>query len=159
MGQFLVTESIDSVISKYDKPVTIYIHNFKTKEGRNFSEITVKEKYFSGWSKGKILKHTDKEYGVNPYDLIVRKPWYYIDSDWAYVPEDSSGWKKINGKWYEFSTYGDLNEHSGWKIYKGKWMYHIPGDYGAYADKWGKINPEWFKFDSNGYCIDRRGCN
>ena len=64
LGQFLVAESIDSVISKYDKPVTIYIHNFKTKEGRNFSGITVKEKYFSGWSKGKILKHTDKEYGV-----------------------------------------------------------------------------------------------
>ena len=67
--------------------------------------------------------------------------------------------KKINGKWYEFSTYGDLIEHSGWKIYNGKWMYHIQGDYGAYADQCGEINSEWFKFDSNGYCIDGRGCN
>lgn len=27
LGQFLVAESIDSVISKYDKPVTVYIYS------------------------------------------------------------------------------------------------------------------------------------
>lgn len=159
IGKFLIGMAIDNVISKYDKPVIIYIHNFNASEGSNYSAITVEEQYFSGWSKGKVLKQIDRDYGVNPYDLIVREPWYYIESDFAYVPEGSSGWKKINGKWYEFAEYGDLIEHSGWREYNDKWMYHIPGDYGAYADEWKEIDSEWFRFDDDGYCVEGRGCN
>jgi len=159
IGAEIIGSFVTSFINKYDVPRECYIHNFKVSEGRNYFGITVKDINFSGWAKGKVLKNIVKEYGVNPYDLIVREPWYYIESDYAYIPEGSSGWKKINGKWYEFAEYGDLIEHSGWKKYNGKWMYHIPGDYGAYAGQWGEIDSEWFKFDSNGYCIEGRGCN
>lgn len=119
---------------------------------------TVEEENFTGWSKGKILKNSNKEYGVNPYDLIVREPWYYIESDFLYIPDYSSGWKKINNKWYEFNEYGDLIEYSGWREYNGKWIYHIPGDFGAYADGLKEIDSEWFRFDDNGYCVEGRGC-
>lgn len=111
---------------------------------------------FTGWVKGYIKTYDEKNPEIS-YD--VASHWYYIDSDYAFVPVNTSNWKKINSKWYEFNEYGELLEHTGWRQYDGKWMYHIPGDYGAYADGWQDISGESFEFDDNGYCIDGRGCN
>lgn len=157
VAKYIFADELKALLSSNDK--SIYIHEFGASEGYGYKGFFVKEEQYSGWAKGSIIKDIVKDYGVNPYDLIVREPWYYVESDFAYVPEGSSGWKKINGKWYEFAEYGDLIEHSGWREYNGKWMYHIPGDYGAYADEWKEIDSEWFRFDDDGYCVEGRGCD
>lgn len=54
LGQFLVAESIDSVISKYDKPVTVYIFIIlKQKKEGIFRELQLKKNIFSDGVKEK----------------------------------------------------------------------------------------------------------
>ncbi|MFM1601581.1 hypothetical protein ABGF26_00360 [Helcococcus ovis] len=68
---------------------------------------------------------------------------------------EKSRWLKINDNWYEFENGGKLIQHSGWRKYNNKWLYHIPGDYGAVANRGLYIDGKWYDFDYNGYWIKK----
>ena len=78
--------------------------------------------------------------------------WILKDSKWWYEHKDgsytSSGWEKIDNKWYMFDS-------EGWMIYDWKkdgnsWYFLGESDDGSMKTSWHLIDKVWYYFDKNG---------
>lgn len=138
-------------------PDGFYIHDLKTP----FNNGSIKKQFLLKENQTKWFHETLEEYITDSYPkekYNFGTYWYYIKND-VFAGADGEKWKIINGKWYEFNEYGMLIENEGWKVVNGKWMYFIPGDFGGYRSTTENIKGEKFTFDSDGYCVEGRGCN
>ena len=109
-------------------------------------------------SKGKIVWYTYDGYRTDFYKLdpstgkIINKHygWVKKSGKWYYVEvagKKTTGVKKIDGKYYLFSSKGVMQK-SGWKK-KGSNWYYLRKDGSAYANKWLKSSGKWYYFGSN----------
>lgn len=115
---------------------------------------------FSGWlkdddgywyyldSNGRMVANELKEIDGN---------WYYFDAEGRMVTET---WQRIGSYWYYFESNGKMVS-SEWKkiMYQGQlqWFY-FQAD-GKMVTGAQTIDNEDFTFDSNGVCIEGRGCS
>ena len=74
---------------------------------------------------------------------------YYFNSS----GDISTGWEKIDGKWYYFQPIGDNTGamQTGWKEINGKWYYFNSS--GVMQTEWKEISGKWYYFNPSGVML------